>query len=132
MNRKFKILIADRNRHVRQFLRREFLSEGYQVILAGEEGELAQLLSGEDPPDLLILDPDIPSCLTKPDLIRWLHLQYPALPMVIYTFIYCDINYPDLPGVASCLEKGENIDLLKKVVADILKKNYSSGHSVKL
>jgi CheY-like chemotaxis protein len=128
MHQEFKILVADRNRNVRQFLRRELAGEGYQVILAGEGRELAQLLRGEDPPDLLILDPDIPSYLTKPELIKLLHVSYPALPIVIYTFLYCDINYLDFPGVATCVEKGEDIDLLKKVIAGVLNKNCPPVH----
>ena len=125
MDQEFKILIADRNRNVRKFLQRELLSEGYQVILAGESRELLQLFRSDNPPDLLILDPDIPSYLTKAELIKLLHFHHPALPIVIYTLMSDDFNYSEMPGVVECLEKGEDIALLKKVVADVIQEYYA-------
>lgn len=129
MDQKFKILIADRNRNVRKFLERELLSEGYQVILSGEGRELIQLLNGENPPDLLILDPEIPSELTKSELIKLLHFRHPALPIVIHTFLSDDCNYLEMPEITVCLEKGEDIALLKKVVADVIHKYYPPRQS---
>lgn len=129
MDQKFKILIADRNRNVRKFLERELLSEGYQVILSGEGRELIQLLNGVNPPDLLILDPEIPSELTKSELIKLLHFRHPALPIVIHTFLSDDCNYLEMPEITVCLEKGEDIALLKKVVADVIHKYYPPRQS---
>jgi len=120
----FKILIADRNRNVRNFLQRELLCEGYEVTLAGEGRELLSLFNGGHSPDILILDPDIPSDLTKAALIKLLHFHHPALPIVIHTFLSDDFDYSEMPGVAACLEKGEDIALLKKVVADVIQKYY--------
>jgi DNA-binding response OmpR family regulator len=34
VEKEFKILIADRNQHVREFLKRELMAEGYRVGLA--------------------------------------------------------------------------------------------------
>lgn len=129
MDKKIKILLADRNRNVRNFIQRELFSEGYQVLLAGEDRELLQLLRDDNTPDLLILDPDIPSYLTKSELIKLIHFQNPALPIVIHTFVNDDYNYLDMAGVIMCLEKGEDIDLLKKVVSDIIQKFYLSRPS---
>lgn len=129
MDQGFKIIIADRNPNVGKLLRRELMGEGYRVILAREGHELTQLLNEKEPPDLLILDPDIPSFLSKSELIELLHLYRPTLPIVIYTFIYSDINYVDLPGVVVCLEKGENTDRLIKVVGEVLNKDSRQGYS---
>lgn len=125
VNKAFKILIADRNRNVRTLLQRELFGEGYQVILAGGERELIQLLQDEDAADLLILDPDLPSYLTRFELIELLHLIKPALPIVIYTFLNDEVNYQDISGVAACLEKKEDIGLLKHIIFDIIKNNCS-------
>jgi CheY-like chemotaxis protein len=125
----FKILIADRNRNVRKLLERELLGEGYQVMLAGEDRELIQLFVEEDPPDVLILDPDLPSYFTKSQLIELLHLHHPFLPIVIHTLLSDDFNYSELPGVAVCLEKGEDIALLKKVIADVIHQYYPPRHT---
>ena len=129
MDQEVKILLADRNRHVRKFLERELLGEGYQVILAGEGRELLQLLTCEDPPDVLILDPDIPSYLTTAELIKLLHCQHPDIPIVIHTFSSNECNYAEMPGVELCIEKGEDVTLLKKVITDMLHKYYPSHHS---
>ena len=125
----FKILIADRNRNVRKLLERELLGEGYQVMLAGEDRELIQLFTEEEPPDVLILDPDLPSYFTKSQLIELLNLHHPFLPIVIHTLLSDDFNYSGLPGVAVCLEKGEDTGLLKKVLADVIQKYYPPRRS---
>jgi CheY-like chemotaxis protein len=124
VDKEFKILIADRNRNVRNLLQRELFGEGYQVILAGEDREIIRLLHDEKAIDLLILDPDIPSALSIADLIRSVHVGHPALPIVIYTFLNDEFNYLDLPGVALRFEKGEDISLLREVITDVIKKYY--------
>ena len=124
MDQAFKILIADRNRNVRKLLERELLGEGYQVMLAGEDRELIQLFTEEEPPDVLILDPDLPSYFTKSQLIELLHLHHPFLPIIIHTLLSDDFNYSQLPGVVVCLEKGEDTALLKKALADVIHQYY--------
>ena len=124
-----KILIADRNRNVRNLLQRELFGEGYQVILAGEDRELMRLLHDENAIDLLILDPDIPSSLSIAELIKSVHVRRPALPIVVYTFQNEEFNYAHLPGVAVCLEKGEDTSLLKREVTDLIKKYYPTTSS---
>jgi DNA-binding NtrC family response regulator len=126
VDKEFKILIADRNRNVRNLLQRELLGEGYQVILAGEDRELIRLLHEENGADLLILDPDLPSSLQVSELITLLHGHKPTLPIVIYTFLNDGLNYRDLPGVALCLEKEEDINHLKEGVTKIINKYYAS------
>jgi CheY-like chemotaxis protein len=123
----FKILIADRNRHVRNLLQRELIEAGYQVFLAGEDRELLRLLHDDHAADLLILDPDLPSSLNISELITLLHGRKPTLPIVIYTFLNDGLNYRDLPGVAMCLEKGEDFNLLKEGVTKVINKYYSPG-----
>jgi DNA-binding response OmpR family regulator len=56
----FTIFIADRNRHVRDFLRRELAAEGYRVELAKDGREALRMLEVNELPDLLILDLEIP------------------------------------------------------------------------
>lgn len=122
MDRKINILLADRNRHVRNFLQRELAGEGYQVRLAAEDRELLHLLQSEHLPDLLILDPDLPSYCTKPELIALLHSHYPALPIVVYTLMSDDRDYAEMAGVVGCLEKGEDVGFLKKLIAEVIQK----------
>jgi CheY-like chemotaxis protein len=119
-----KILIADRNRHVREFLRRELLTDGYQVEAARDGREVLQLLDGENPPDLLILDLELPY-VAELKVLELLHEKLPTLPVLIHSFP------PDaeqnLPEAAAFLEKKEDTNLLKEVVAELLGKNNLPG-----
>jgi DNA-binding NtrC family response regulator len=122
VDKKFKILLVDRNRNVRNFLQRELSGEGYQVVLAGDDKELLQLLQSDNTSYLLILDPDIPSGLTKSELIKMIHFRHPDLPIVIHTILTDDCNYPEMDGVVGCLEKGEDTGYLKKLIAEVIQK----------
>src|SRR4030043_86469 len=81
-----KILIADRNRHVRDFLRRELSAEGYRVEVARDGREGLGRINGEDPPHPLILALEIPSLDDRGVGFR-LKERQPALPVVIHTFL---------------------------------------------
>ena len=121
-----KILIADRNRHVRDFLRRELSAEGYLVEVARDGREVLGRINGEDPPHLLILDLEIPY-LDEPEVWARLKDRQPPLPVVIHTFLP---EYPTnltLPIAAAFLEKKGDTDLLKAVVAEVIGKHYPKG-----
>jgi len=121
-----KILIADRNRHVRDFLRRELSAEGYQVEVAKDGREVLGRIDGEDPPQLLILDLEIPY-LDEPEVWARLKDRQPPLPVVIHTFLP---EYPTnltLPIAAAFLEKKGDTDQLKAVVAEVIEKHYPGG-----
>lgn len=116
--RPWKILVADRNRHVRDLLRRELTAEGYEVAEAWDGHEVWQRLSGPDPPDMLILDPNLPYL---EDLVEMAHFRDhpPAVPLILYMFRE---EEPDIPlPPATRLEKREDPTSLKEVVAQILK-----------
>ena len=121
-----KILIADRNRHVRDFLRRELMAEGYQVEVARDAREMWGRINGEAPPHLLILDLEIPY-LDEPEVWARLKDRQPPLPVVVHTFLP---EYPTnltLPIAAAFLEKKGDTDLLKTVVAEVIEKHYPEG-----
>lgn len=118
-----KILIADRNRHVREFLRRELGAEGYQVEVARDGRDLLNRLDGDEPPHLLILDLEIPY-LDELDIWTRLKDRQPRLPVVIHTFLP---EYPTkltVPLAAAFLEKKGDTDELKAVVAEVIGKYY--------
>ncbi len=118
-----KILIADRNRHVRELLRRELTAEGYQVLVARNGHELLPMIYCEDPPDLLILDPEIPY-LDELAIMERLKERQPHLPVVIHSFgpDYADPSF--VQEAAAILEKQEDTDYLKTVVADVLARHH--------
>ena len=121
-----KILIADRNRHVRDFLRRELSAEGYQGEVARDGREMLGRINGEDPPHLLILDLEIPY-LEEPEVWARLKDRKPPLPVVIHTFLPEYSTNLTLPIAATFLEKKGDTDLLKAVVAEVIEKHYPGG-----
>lgn len=118
----FHILVADRNRHVREFLRRELISEGYRVELAKDDRELLQMIETEAP-DLLILDLEIPYGGGLAVLQR-LKDRNPRVPVVIHTFLTEYANHPVVQGQASFVEKMANTDILKAAITEMLRKSY--------
>jgi DNA-binding NtrC family response regulator len=121
-----KILIADRNRNVRDLLRRQLTAEGYVVEVARDAREVLDRINGEDPPHLLILDLEIPY-LDEPEMWARLKDRQPPLPVVIHTFLP---EYPTnltLPIAAAFLEKKGDTDQLKAVVAEVIGRHYPQG-----
>ncbi|GBC62294.1 hypothetical protein DENIS_3263 [Desulfonema ishimotonii] len=123
MKKKFKILIADRNPHVREFLRREMAGPGYRVRLAENGREVLKFIYGDEFVDLLILDPDLPDT-DAPALLRKLQNRLPYIPVVLHTFI-ADLGHcPDIFNVVAVVEKGgSSVERLKTVVYEILAKD---------
>ena len=122
MKRQFKILIADRNPHVREFLKREMTADGYQVRLAENGQQLLKWVFDKKPFDLLIVDPDLPDTDIE-SLFSKLRDRIPFLRMVIHTFLSDYIDHPDVFHEIRYVEKqGNSIDHLKKAVLEILHK----------
>lgn len=123
MQRAFTILIADRNRHVRELLKRELEAESFQVLLAKSSREVLERIAGHESFDLLILDPDLPDADESP-LLKKLQDLGPDLPLVIHTFVSGYVNDPTVAGATAFVEKGgDSVELLKKVVFDMARKS---------
>ncbi len=124
MSNQFTLLIADRNRHVRDFLRREFMADGYAVELARDETELLSIIQADEPPDLIIVDLETP-CSKGPEAIEKLLALNPLVPVVIHTFLSEEAAQEICERAAAFLEKrGNNIDHLKETVLTVLRKSY--------
>jgi CheY-like chemotaxis protein len=124
MSNQFTILIADRNRHVRDFLRREFMADGYGVVLAGDDRELLSIIEAAEPPDLLIVDLEMP-CSGGLEAIETLLARNPLLPVVVHTFLTEEAAQEVCERAAAFLEKrGNNIDHLKETVVTVLRRYY--------
>ena len=122
MREKYNILIADRNPHVRELLRREMTIEGYQVKLAKTGREIINYTLRQDSFDLLILDPDLPDT-DESFLLEKLGERIPHLPVVVHSFLSENKEQQDILTTATFVEKrGSSIDHLKKIVAEILEK----------
>ena len=124
MGKQYTILIADRNRHVREFLKREMLAEGYQVRLAKTTREVLTFVYHPEPLDLVILDLDLPE-VNELGVLEKIQDRIPTLPLVLHAFNtdYAG-NRADTVSMAVFVEKsGDSIEGLKKVVSDLLHKS---------
>ena len=122
MGQQFTILISDRNRHVRELLRREMVAEGYRVRLAKNGLEVLEWAYHHESVDLVILDLDLPD---KSGLVvlQKLEDRIPTLPVVIHSFLSDYAGHQALLNVTALVEKeGNSIERLRKVVAEILGK----------
>jgi DNA-binding response OmpR family regulator len=119
----FVLIIADRNRHVREFLRREFMAEGYRVRVARDGQELLNMINGDDPPHLVIVDLEIPFA-GGGSLLESLQRSASHLPVVIHSFLTDQFNQLDGEHSAAVVEKCENTAYLKTAVEEMLRKYY--------
>jgi DNA-binding NtrC family response regulator len=116
----YHILIADRNPHVREFLKREMTAEGYQVQLAENGRQLTKWVFNKEPFDLLIVDPDLPDT-DMPLFFSKLKSRIPFLPIVVHAFLSDYTDYADIFEKLPFVEKrGSSVEHLKKVVFEIL------------
>ncbi len=123
MEVKYTILIADRNPHVRKFLKREMMEEGYQVLLAENGREVLKWVYQHEPLDLLILDTDLPD-IDESLLLKGLQDRIPPLPVVVHIYKSEYESKPSLLNAAAFVEKkGSSVERLKQVVSDILSKS---------
>lgn len=104
MKQEFNILIADKNPHVREFLKREMIADGYRVRLAQNAKQLLKWIYHNEHPDLLIVDPDFPDADVL-SLLSQLKEQFPLLPVVVHTFITDYTEYSDILRVFPFVEK---------------------------
>ena len=123
MQKKFTILIADRNLHVREFLKREMAEAGYRILSADKGRDIVERLYHPDPIDLLILDPDLPD-LDESAVLEKLQNRIPFMPVVVHTFFSVFEAHRNLLTMATFVEKnGRSIERLKQVVSNILQES---------
>jgi DNA-binding NtrC family response regulator len=121
VNRPVILLIADRNPHVREFLKRELMADGYQIRLVKSGQELINdVHNSSSLPDMVILDPDLPDA-NDLSLVHRIHQIVPGLPIVIHTLQTEMIHQLDAVQPVIFIEKkGSSVDHLKQAVKDLL------------
>ena len=120
MGKSNKILIADRNPHIRDYLRRELAACGYNVRQVENGKELLKLLYSHTRFDLLVLDPEVPG-LEAIEMAHKIVDRIPQLPVVLfYTRGNEDISDYNAGNIFLVEKNGQSIDILKAVIQDIL------------
>lgn len=120
----FTILITDRNRHVRNFLGRELTTEGYRTQIAADARDLFRRINVYGPPDLLILDLEIPPYQGGVAILKRLQHEHPELPVILHSFATEESNNQAVRKAAAFVEKTGNAELLKNVIERVLAEFY--------
>ena len=82
MNKRLVILIAERNPHIRKFIMRELLAEGYYVFSVETVSQLKKRIHLRRAVDILIIDPDL---LDKEQQDLWTFLdETPEKTVIIH------------------------------------------------
>lgn len=119
MEKRFTILVADRNRRIRQFLMRELAAEGYRVLLAEDRNDLLRIIRRDDTLDLLILDDE----LLVPEesrILEQLANRIPRLPLILHSYSKECVEPSLAREAAALVEKKGNIGELKNTVDRVL------------
>lgn len=120
MAKAFTILIADRNPHILQFLRRELTVEGYTVLLAKTGKEIVENLRGGRPLHAIILDPDLRD-MGGVIIIKMISENLPKVPVIIHTFSTQLFLMPPASGSTLFVEKnGNSIQRIKEILPALL------------
>ncbi len=120
MKKTITILVADRNRHVRELLKRELAEAGYRILLAKTALEVSDTIYQQNPPDLLILDPDLPDDENIHSL-KLLPEKAPSLPIILHMHAAdTTIDTSEIKSVGFVEKNGNSIEHVKKIVAEIM------------
>jgi len=123
LTKNFTILIADRNRNIRKLLQRELAAVGYLVQLVNNGRDVLTMMDVE-PPDLLILDLEMPY-LDGFEILEKLYHKKPLIPVIVHSLSICHENHPVIQKIAAFVEKdGNSVNSLKLMIAKVLREYY--------
>lgn len=125
MEKRFTILVADRNRRIRQFLMRELAAEGYRVLLAEDRNDLLRIIRRDDTLDLLILDDDL-LVPEESQIVEQLGNRIPPLPLIVHSYSRECVETSLAREAAALVEKKGNIGELKNAVDRVLHREHPS------
>jgi DNA-binding response OmpR family regulator len=122
MSRKYTLLIADNNIHVRNFLARELNDPDYDILQAANHMQLFSRIYGKQTPDLIVFDLDIPyiNCL---DVLRQIQDITPPIPVIVYTYLLEYKDHPLVKQAQGFVEKSGDIIALREKIAEVLRHN---------
>lgn len=118
-----KIVVVDRNPHIRRLVQRELTSAGYMVFAPVSETELMDLFSGKNRVDLLIIDPEVLGNNLNLVTNRICEF-YPDLPVIVHSLAVDKDEPLPFKAVLGRIEKNwDSIGELKKVMAKMITRN---------
>lgn len=124
---KATILIADRNPHVRNYLKREIDTAGYKVRLAKNAREILEQLVGPEPVDILVLDLNLPD-EGEHFLLEKIKDRVPPVSVIVHGFLSDLQSHPFFSAPLFFVEKrGGSIEDLKRTIARALRERGFAG-----
>jgi DNA-binding NtrC family response regulator len=120
MNALFTVLITDRNRYVRELLRRELAAAGYQTATAGNAGEIAARLAQGPPVDAIVLDDDIAGADCAA-VVRAIRTHSRTLPVIVHGHGVEEAAAALGEKFTIFVKKNEDLTRLKSAVAGALR-----------
>ena len=121
------VLVFDRNKYIRKLLKREFLSEGYQVHVAQNIQQLLSLLKEKTPYGLMILDLELPDMHQGLDILKNKMSQRPELTVVVHTFAEVPEMLAGQANVRFVEKNASSVELIKAIAGDLLKRTEKNG-----
>jgi DNA-binding response OmpR family regulator len=118
-----RLLIAERNPRMRDFLRREFSRRNFIVDGAATGDELFEKLETGGHVHLVVLAANTPEGW-RIGLIDQIVEQYPTLPVILHTYLEDLEDSPSLRKFAAMVEKSGNPEDLARMVALVLERHY--------
>ncbi|WP_291327069.1 hypothetical protein [Desulfovibrio sp. UCD-KL4C] len=118
-----RILIVERNRRMRDFLRREFSRRNFLVEDAGNGNELFLKLDSDITTHLVVLAVNTPEGLDR-GLLQQLITNYPNVPVILHSYLEELSDDPFLQKVAGMVEKSGNLENLTRMVSIVLSRYY--------
>jgi chemosensory pili system protein ChpA (sensor histidine kinase/response regulator) len=117
---KRKVLLADDEVTVRHMLSRVLQAEGYEVLLAAN-GEEAIRLLGAAPPDLVLLDLNMPR-VDGWEVLRFMHRMELMAPIIVITARPHQQAQASKLGVDALMEKPLDLPVLLEAITNLLSK----------
>ncbi|MFA6012216.1 MAG: hypothetical protein WC799_19650 [Desulfobacteraceae bacterium] len=116
-----KIVVVEKNPHIRSLVQRELIAEGYTVFAPACEKELLELFSGRQIMDLMIIDPEVLDN-NFGHIAEKISAYRPDLPVIVHALAVDKDGVVPFGSVLERIEKNwDSISELKKVTADLMK-----------
>jgi DNA-binding NtrC family response regulator len=120
MKKKYLILIADRNPHIRDYLTRELTGECYHVFSVKNVGQLHSWIFNHHPLDILVLDPNLLGDESSDDLEALLR-RIPSVTVIFHCLPADCPAYSCQPAQSAFIEKsGTSVILLKQFIHSLI------------
>lgn len=126
------ILVAEDHKNIREFCRAVLAEEGYRIVLA-EDGAEAVAKCLVEAPDVVVLDIAMPRT-SGLEALEQIKQFFPQMPVVLFTSHGdCLLDRRALLA-AACVEKGGDLNELKRTVMRVLKQRVpeSGGESLRM